>query len=52
VKVIPIREGGGKRRFLRELETIIKFSHPRVRMWLWRSGLPPFSGRSARRQWR
>jgi serine/threonine protein kinase len=31
VKVIPIRESGIKRRFLRELETITKFSHPRVR---------------------
>lgn len=30
VKVIPFEGAGGKRRYLRELEAIIKFSHPRV----------------------
>ncbi|KAH6889844.1 kinase-like domain-containing protein [Thelonectria olida] len=27
VKVIPLQDGGGRRRYIRELETIVKFSH-------------------------
>ncbi|KAH8656798.1 kinase-like domain-containing protein [Ilyonectria robusta] len=27
VKIIPLQDGGGRRRYIRELETIVKFSH-------------------------
>ncbi|KAH7019604.1 kinase-like domain-containing protein [Ilyonectria destructans] len=27
VKIIPLQDGGGRRRYVRELETIVKFSH-------------------------
>jgi hypothetical protein len=31
VKMIPLQYSGGRRRYIRELETIIKFSHDKVR---------------------
>ncbi|KAL6406336.1 CAMK protein kinase [Ilyonectria robusta] len=31
VKTIPLQDGGGRRRYIRELETIVKFSHDKVR---------------------
>lgn len=31
VKIIPLQDGGGRRRYIRELETIVKFSHDKVR---------------------
>jgi hypothetical protein len=31
VKIIPLQDSGGRRRYIRELEAIIKFSHDKVR---------------------
>ena len=31
VKVIPLQQGSARQRYLRELQTIVKFSHDRVR---------------------
>ncbi|KAH7109723.1 kinase-like domain-containing protein [Dactylonectria estremocensis] len=37
VKIIPLQNGGGRRRYIRELETIIKFSHDKYSKYVAKS---------------